>query len=70
MWLKIARRLPLSAWIVSILYMLAMTLLPPDDQSERFQTLWFWTAIPLFWIWTFAVWGLRRRKTGPDETAD
>jgi membrane protein DedA with SNARE-associated domain len=63
MWLRIVRKIPVSAWVVSILYMFGMTLLPPDSQSERFQTLWFWTAIPLFWIWALAIWALQRRKT-------
>lgn len=64
-WLR--KRVPVSAWLISIGYMITMQ--ASDTGDGRLVGIWFWTAIPLFWAWTLTMWQIQKRR-GPKRAAD
>ena len=62
-WIK--RPLPRSAYVFSIAYMFGMFFLAPKNNFDLWMKVWFVTALPLTWIWTFAAWKLQDRRAKP-----
>ena len=60
LWIK--RPLPRSAYAFSVAYMFGMFILAPKDSFDLWMKIWFVTALPLVWIWTFATWKLQDRR--------
>lgn len=67
MWFVIRRPLPRSAYVFSVAYMFAMFFLAPKDNFDLWLKIWFVTALPLTWIWTFVAWKLQDRKAKLEE---
>jgi hypothetical protein len=53
---------PMSAYLASIVYMVATFFLAEKSQwGHVIHIIWFLTAIPFFWVWTVLCWRKNRR---------
>jgi hypothetical protein len=57
-----AKNTPISAWIFSITYMALMHFVQEWTKVSAISLIWMITAIPLFWLWTLAVWRLQKHR--------